>query len=187
MVLNYFFPMNQNDKSVVSAGENGASIIDVIDELACTHSALRRAARQLGNLYDDAVAPTNLKATQIALLGQIERHGGTDGPALQLLADALAIGVSALTHALRPLVREGLVELRPDDHDGRTKHAKLTKAGRKRLHEGVTLWAAANRRTDTVLGADSARRLRTLANQVSSKDFFRAYTTGCARAKATLK
>jgi DNA-binding MarR family transcriptional regulator len=75
-------------------------------------------------------------------------------------------------------VRDGLVELLPDDHDRRTKRATLTKVGQERLREGVALWAAANRRTETVLGADSARRLRTLADQVSSKDFLHAYTTG---------
>lgn len=147
----------------------------MLGELACTNSALRRAARQLGHLYDEAVSPTDLKATQLGLLFQIDSLGGDDGPTLQTLAERLAIRISALTHALRPLVRDGLVKLRPDAHDKRTKHAGLTTLGRNRLDDGIMLWAAANRRVEAVLGSTSARMLRTLADQVSSKEFLDAY------------
>jgi DNA-binding MarR family transcriptional regulator len=91
--------------------------------LACTHMALRQAARRLGALYDDAVAETGLKATQVGLMVKIE---GLRDPALQDLAQAAAIGLSSLTYALRPLVRDGLVVLTPNAADRRTKHAALT-------------------------------------------------------------
>ncbi|MEA3088195.1 MAG: hypothetical protein QOC89_5892, partial [Paraburkholderia sp.] len=57
--------------------------------LACTNTALRRAARRLGNLYDDALAPSGLKATQVGLLSEIQRWAAAnDGqaPTLQDLA-----------------------------------------------------------------------------------------------------
>jgi hypothetical protein len=69
----------------------------------------------------------------------------------------------------------GLVELQPDAHDKRTKHAALTTLGRNRLDDGIMLWAAANRRVEAVLGSTSARMLRALADQVSSKEFLDAY------------
>ena len=59
----------------------------MLAELACTHTALRRAARRLGQLYDEAVAPTGLKATQVGLLGQIagvHDTGQRDWPTLQV-------------------------------------------------------------------------------------------------------
>lgn len=155
--------------------ETTANTRDILRELACTHDALRRAARQLGNLYDDTVAPTGLKATQIGMLGQIERLATDQGPSLQAVADVLAIGVSALTHALRPLIRDGLVQLRPDDHDRRMKHAILTDLGKRRFEEGLRLWTIAHRRTEAILGAESAELLRSLAGQVSSKDFMTAH------------
>jgi DNA-binding MarR family transcriptional regulator len=96
------------------------------------------------------------------------------------LAERLAIRISALTHALRPLVRDGLVDLRPDAHDKRTKHAALTRLGRNRLDDGIMLWATANRRVEAVLGSTSARMLRALADQVSSKEFLDAYKSGRA-------
>lgn len=150
---------------------------EMLAELACTHTALRRAARRLGQLYDEAVAPSGLKATQVGLLAQIagaHDAGHQDWPTLQALAERLAVSISALTHALRPLVRDGLVELRPDARDGRTKRGALTALGEARLREAIVLWADANDRVEQVLGA-SAAALRSLADDVASAQFLAAY------------
>jgi DNA-binding MarR family transcriptional regulator len=151
---------------------------DILGEVACTNTALRLAARRLSQLYDEALAPLDLKATQISLIAEIERcsaGGNKEGPTLQDLAARLAIQISALTHALRPLVRDGLVELRPDTEDRRIKHGVLTRLGKKRLAEALVLWAAANNRVEDVLGRDSAATLRALADQVASDEFLASY------------
>jgi len=147
--------------------------------LACTNTALRRAARRLGNLYDDALAPTGLKATQLGLLSEIQRWATANGAqvsTLQDLAGKLAIQISALTHALRPLVRDGLVVLQPDEQDGRTKRAALTTAGEARLGEALEHWATVNQRVEAVLGSDSAATLRALADLVASDEFLASYS-----------
>lgn len=148
-----------------------------LSELACTNTALRNAARRLGQLYDEAVAPAGLKATQVAALAQVASLQDSDGqgwPTLQSLAERLAISISALTHALRPLVRDGLVELQPDARDGRTKRAALTPLGEDRLDAALVLWADVNRRVEAVLGT-SAETLRVLADDVTSPEFLAAY------------
>ena len=177
-VPNYFVEMSDSDDSTIGYDAASIELSDALGELECTHTALRHAARRLGHLYDEAVSPTGLKATQVAVLSQTDRLGGEDGPTLQALAERLAIGISSLTYALRPLVRDGLIELRPDTRDKRTKHAALTTLGRKRLAEGIALWATANRRTEIVLGHDQAIRLRALADEVSSREFLEAYKAG---------
>jgi DNA-binding MarR family transcriptional regulator len=158
----------------VDLDDRGA--VDVVAKPACTNTSLRRAARRLGQLYDEALAPIGLKATQAGLLAQIgELARRQEGPTLQDLAERLAIGISALTHALRPLVRDGLVELRQDPQDGRTKRGILTRLGKARLRDALPLWAAANRRVETVLEPGSAEKLRSLADQISSQGFLDAY------------
>ncbi|WP_149540032.1 MarR family winged helix-turn-helix transcriptional regulator [Siccirubricoccus phaeus] len=144
-------------------------------ELACLNSALRRTTRQLGALYDEALAPTGLKATQFGLLAQIQQAGGGEGAPLHVLAERLALHVSALTHALRPLLRDGLVALRPGAADRRVKQASLTAAGRRKLAEGLRLWAMVNGRVEAVLGGAMAAQLRALARQVESPEFLAAY------------
>ena len=150
---------------------------DVLGGRVCTNTSLRLAARRLGQLYDEALMPMGLKATQLALIAEIEKLMAAfpQGPTLQDLAARLAIQLSALTHALRPLVRDGLVELRADAKDRRTKHGVLTSLGKARLSEGVVRWAAANDRVEAVLGPASAASLRALADQVSSDAFLAAY------------
>ena len=180
--LNYLGGMRQSpsdasipaETRVLDATHTGAA------ELACSNTSLRRAARRLGQLYDDAIAPSGLTSPQALLLAQIDALGGefgSDGPPLQVLATRLAVSISAVTHALRPLLRNGLVELRPDARDRRIKHAGLTTLGRERYRTMYALRAEANRRVETVLGAGSAETLRRLADAVASDAFLEAYAS----------
>jgi DNA-binding MarR family transcriptional regulator len=170
--------MKKESISAASADEQEA-----LDALACTNTALRRAARRLGQIYDEALAPLELKATQTALIsevGKLTNRATGEGPALQDLAARLGIQISALTHALRPLVRDGLVELRPSDFDRRTKHGVLTPLGQERLQQALLLWASANNRVEHVLGPVSAAALRQLADQVASDEFLDSYRKAMA-------
>jgi DNA-binding MarR family transcriptional regulator len=156
---------------------------DVLAELVCTNTSLRRAARRLGQIYDEALAPLGLKATQAALITEISKltdPRSGEGPTLQDLAARQAIQISALTHAMRPLVRDGLVELCHDHADRRTKHSTLTPLGKARLKEALVLWAAANHRVENVLGPASAVALRQLADQVASEEFMAGYSKSVA-------
>ncbi len=96
---------------------------------------------------------------------------------MQDLAERLAIQISAVTHALRPLVRDGLVEVRQDALDRRTKRGVLTPLGRARYQEALVLWDKANRRVEAVLGPASAATLRGLADKVASEEFLRDYSS----------
>jgi DNA-binding MarR family transcriptional regulator len=167
--------------SVAGVGRAPCEEKSLFEDLVCTNTSLRRAARRLGNLYDDALAPLGLKATQVGLLADIERLAAANDrqwPTLQDLAGKLAIQISAVTHALRPLIRDGLVELRTGEQDRRTKRAVLTDLGTARLHEAVAYWARANQRVEQVLGRESAVSLRALADHVASDAFLDAYIDG---------
>lgn len=96
-------------------------------------------------------------------------------PTLQDLALKLAIQISPLTHALKPLMRDGLVELRIDEQDKRAKRAVLTPSGLELLHKAIVYWSTANNRVEEVLGSDSAASLRAAADYVASDEFLSAY------------
>jgi DNA-binding MarR family transcriptional regulator len=146
------------------------------DPRNCTHTALRRASRQLSQLYDDALAPAGLTAAQSVLTSRIEGLGGVpggQGPTLQALAGSLSMQLSALTHALRPLVRDGIVVLAPDPQDGRSKRAVLTLLGLERTQVMYKLWVEMNRRIDAVLGEGQSEALRQLSVMVADPEFAR--------------
>lgn len=179
-VLNHFEIMGISTRLVDTENspvEPATEEQSIVGGRVCTNTALRLAARRLGQLYDEALAPLDLKATQLALIAEIDKLMGADplGPTLQDLANRLAIQLSALTHALRPLVRDGLVELRQDAKDRRTKHGVLTPLGKTRLSEAMVRWAATNDQVEAVLGPASAASLRALADQVASDAFLLAY------------
>lgn len=162
-----------------------ADLLSLLGDVACTNNALRRAARRLGQLYDEALAPIGLKATQVGLLGEIARLAAVDeqaGPTLQELAGRLAILMSALTHAMKPLVRDGIVELRPDALDKRTKRCVLTPKGEALFNEALVFWASANNRVEEVLGHDSAAQLRAMADHIASDAFLADYNRRTAQA-----
>lgn len=148
------------------------------EELSCTHTSLRRAGRQLTQLYDEAIAPSGLTSAQAMLVSQIyelREQGEGAGPSLQQLARRLAIQISALTHALRPLVRDGLVVVSPDANDRRTKRALLTPQGVARTCQMQELWVETNQRIEAVLGQGSTEQLRRLADLVASPQFLESY------------
>ena len=140
----------------------------------CTNSAIRRAARQLGQLYDDIVATSGLKGTQVTLMSQIARSG-KEGTPLKPLAEGLVMDLSALGHTLKPLTRDGLVELIPDERDGRVKRARLTPLGAQKQEEALALWHDAQGRFDAVFGAERSAEMRSLLGLISTPDFAKAF------------
>ena len=118
----------------------------------------------------DSISPA-----QVIDRAEIER---SQAPSLQDLANKLSIQISAMTHALKPLMRDGLVELQPDADDRRTKRGVLTSAGAARLEQALVYWAKANQRVEEVLGPEHAALLRTLADQVASDEFLAEYEQG---------
>jgi DNA-binding MarR family transcriptional regulator len=180
LVLNHYRGMENLKMPPVEVDLDypGADEVAALGDLVCTNTALRRAARRLGQLYDEALAPVALKATQIGMLAEISRFPSTDGqegPTLQELAARLAILMSAITHAMKPLVRDGIVELRQDALDKRTKRCVLTPKGHELFVQALKLWADANNRVEEVLGQPSATLLRSLADTVSSEAFLVDY------------
>jgi DNA-binding MarR family transcriptional regulator len=138
----------------------------------CTNSAIRRASRRLGQLYEDAMGDTGLKGTQFSLLTQI-RHDGQ--PTLKALADTMVMDLSALGHTLKPLIRDGLVELVPDPKDRRVKRARLTAAGEAKQAEMFERWQQTQSRFDDTFGKDKSEEIRRAMAVIASAEFAEAF------------
>lgn len=140
--------------------------------LYCSNSAVRRAARQLGQLYDDAMGDTGLKGTQFSLMSQIARSGE---PTLKRLAEIMVMDLSALGHTLKPLLRDGFVELIPDEKDRRVKRVRLTDAGAAKQRELTARWTVAQDHFDKAFGKEKSEELRRTLAFISSPEFARAF------------
>jgi DNA-binding MarR family transcriptional regulator len=145
---------------------------DALRTSICNNAALRRAARRLGQLYDDALAESGLKATQGTLLIHVQL---LSEPTLKALADELVMDLSALSHTLKPLIRDGLIKIVPDKKDARAKRITLTPAGRDKLELNLKLWSEAHARFEKMLGPERAEQLRATLDVIASPDFARAF------------
>ncbi|SAI30107.1 MarR family transcriptional regulator [Bordetella ansorpii] len=149
---------------------------DALRVSICTNSALRRATRRVGQLYDDALEPVGLRATQYSILSQIDRAGGA--PLVGRMAELLVMDLSALGHTLRALQKEGLVEVRPDEHDRRSRRVRLTAAGRARFEQARVLWNGAHQRFEAAFGAEHAGQLRAVLDAIASPEFAQRFRDG---------
>ena len=128
-----------------------------MEKSVCTYAALRRATRRMGQIYDEAVAASGLKSTQMSLLYQVRR---LEQPAVRRLADELVMDISALGHTLKPLERDGLIELIPDSKDRRARRVVLSRLGEERLDQALKLWSEVHQRSEATLGPQKAAQLR---------------------------
>lgn len=138
------------------------------DESPCCATALRKASRRLTQLYDDALEPSGLRSTQVAILFELNARSATP-PTLAELARALVIDRSALGHNLRPLERDGLVALL-EGEDRRQRRVVLTSQGKARYRDALPLWQAAQERFLAVFGEPEAASLRTTLLGIAHDD-----------------
>jgi DNA-binding MarR family transcriptional regulator len=142
----------------------------------CNCTALRKASRRVSQLYDSALEPCGLRTTQRSILMQIARSGT---PSLGELAEALVMDRGALTHNLKPLERDGLVEINVDPEDRRNRQVELTARGRKKLEESARLWKRAQDGFEAAFGAAKSAALREALAYVVSEDFVEVFKNSC--------
>lgn len=125
------------------------------DECLCFR--VRRASRALTRLYDEALRPLEIQATQLPLLNAI---AVADGAPMSRLANVLAMDPTTLSRNLRPLKEAGLVRLERSADDGRVRLVLLTEEGARTIEEAFHRWERAHERVVAVLGPELAGELR---------------------------
>ncbi|MEP6998726.1 MAG: MarR family winged helix-turn-helix transcriptional regulator, partial [Betaproteobacteria bacterium] len=115
---------------------------------ACACGRLRRAARALTQLYDDAMTPSGLRITQFSLLRTVARDGTAH---ISDLAAALLLDRTALSRNLDPLVARGFLAVTPG-RDARTREVALTRRGALALKSAIPCWKRAQAEVAKRLG-----------------------------------
>jgi DNA-binding MarR family transcriptional regulator len=132
--------------------------------LPCMCASFRRTSRALTQLYDQALRPTGLRATQFTLLQALDLAGEvTQGK----LGEILAMDSTTLTRTLAIMVRRGWIASRPGE-DRRERRLRLSPAGQHQLKRGLEQWEKVQRRLRRRLGANRWQSLLKLTNQVAA-------------------
>ena len=135
----------------------------------CNATAFRKASRRLTQFYDEALASSGLRSTQLAVLAALEQWQAP-APSLAELAQSLVMDRSSLGHTLRPLKRDGLILLQEGDEDRRQRHIVLTVPGKAKLRQAKQLWLAAQERFDAIFGKAEAAHLRATLLAIANEE-----------------
>ncbi|HSA91943.1 MAG TPA: MarR family winged helix-turn-helix transcriptional regulator [Terriglobales bacterium] len=133
--------------------------------LPCLCAGLRRAARALTQIYDAALRPTGLRATQFTVLQALSLTGEVQQGALGRM---LALDTTTLTRTLGILQRNGWIENRPG-MDRRAKLVRLTRAGEGQLRRAWPCWEALQDRLRQSLGNGRWHQLLHAANDLPGR------------------
>jgi DNA-binding MarR family transcriptional regulator len=129
----------------MAPSQNAADI--VFQECAC--ATLRETSRTLTRMYDEALKPSGLLATQYIVLVAIQK----DQPAtIGQLAETLVMDRTTLTRNLKPLEKSGLIASGKGE-DSRTHVVSLTIKGKAAIEKTFPLWRKVQGHVATTLGS----------------------------------
>lgn len=140
-----------------------ASINDIAEKTSatCLATRVRQLSRIVTRVYDDAMRPLGITASQYTLLAQLAAR---DSITAVEIGHELDIEKSTLSRNLKRLLALGHINMDPPaGRRGRGLH--LTAKGQTVLREAYPIWQDAQKRAVGVMGADSRTVLDNLLHQ----------------------
>ena len=136
----------------------------VLSPSLCVCAALRKAARAVTQLYDDALRPSGLRSTQFQTLMSISGAGEATVTALTKM---LGVDQTTLTRNLAVLERDGLIR-DVQKSDGRLKSMRLTPKGTRVLTTALPLWTQVQKQVTKSIGAAAWEQMRAELERLAS-------------------
>jgi len=123
----------------------------------------RRTARALTQMYEEALRPLGLRATQLTILQALSRAGEVSQGRL---GEMLAMDSTSLTRTLAIMARKGwIAEQRGEDR--RERRIRLSAAGEAKLKRAVPVWEKVQSRLRRKLGKQKWESLLQLTHHVT--------------------
>ena len=123
----------------------------------CACFSFRKASRVVTQLFDEELAPSGLRSTQLVILLAVYIN---DSLSPAELADALVTDRSTLTRNLQPLIKRRLIRMN-HGKDRRTRVISLTPTGVTALTEALPHWERAQNRFVEQLGPNRWKKMLT--------------------------
>lgn len=126
-----------------------------LPDTLCYCSSLRQATRYVTSFYDQMLSGSGLRVTQFAILSRVRQRPAT----VTRLAQSMVMDRTTLARNLQPLVREGLLAIRPSEQDRRERIVELTATGRDKVEAVLPAWRRAQVLFDQQFGAERGAQL----------------------------
>jgi len=125
--------------------------------------SLRRTSRALTQLYETALRPLGLRATQFTILQALSLAGEVTQSEL---GEMLALDSTTLTRTLGLMSRQGWIAERRGQ-DRRERWLRLSRAGETQLNRALPLWEKVQSRLRRQLGEQVWKNLLDITHQVT--------------------
>ncbi|MEO1207442.1 MAG: MarR family winged helix-turn-helix transcriptional regulator [Pseudomonadota bacterium] len=152
--------MNLMAKSVEGVPEAVAPMSDIAEQTSssCLATRVRQLSRIITRVYDDAMRPLGITASQYTLLAQLASR---DGITAVEIGQELDIEKSTLSRNLKRLLALDMIIMDPPaGRRGRGLH--LTPRGQATLRQAYPIWQDAQSRAMQVMGTGSRETLDSL-------------------------
>ena len=136
----------------------------IIDKIAgeCVAVRLRMLNRAITNIYDDALRPLGLKASQLNILIVTAKLGlARPGQVCEILQ----LDASTLSRNVKPLQAHGWLAVVPEE-DARAQPFRLTAQGKRLIEKAVPAWQEAQRQATELLGDEGIALLDKAAKKL---------------------
>ena len=117
----------------------------------CIAARLRMINRVVTNVYDEALRPIGLKASQLNILVAAAKQGLARP---KEICDRLQLDPSTLSRNVERMKNKGWLEV-IGDQDGRAQPFQLTPKGRRLLEEAKPAWDQAQEKVKNLLGKET--------------------------------
>lgn len=135
---------------------------EVRNRCICLH--LQQAARTVARRFDHALKPFGLTNGQFSLLMALNRPVA---PRMKDVASLLAMDRTTLTATLKPLARRGMLLVRQDEADRRSRLLQITDAGRDALVGALPAWRDTHAELDALFPDGNIGDIRAGLNVLS--------------------
>ena len=131
--------------------------------LPCMCGSFRRTSRALTQLYEEALRPLGLRATQLTILQVLSRAGELSQGHL---GNMLAMDSTSLTRTLAIMSRQGWITERRGE-DRRERWLRLARGGETQLRRALPVWEKVQSRLRRKLGEQAWKNLLQLTHQIT--------------------
>ena len=129
----------------------------------CLNLNTRKANRVLNKIYDRHLQPCGLKGGQFSVLRILYKYKQSTNSELQ---DIMAIDQTTLSRNLKPLIRDGYIDVTHGE-DQRVRLLTLSASGRRLYKRANGLWQDAQKEVKSRLGTKNSEQLVSITQAVA--------------------
>jgi DNA-binding MarR family transcriptional regulator len=134
-----------------------------LPSLPCMCANFRRTSRALTQLYENALRPLGLRATQLTILQALSRAGEVSQGQL---GEMLAMDTTSLTRTLAIMSRQGWIAGRRGK-DKRERRLRLSSTGERKLRCAMPVWERTQSQLRGQLGEQAWNSLLQVTHRVT--------------------